>query len=224
MSRRRLIVPVVLILSALVPLLVTDDRRWSFTGLCVSYLAVILVLRMAGMRRMAATSSVAFMREPLPEATRGEDAADLLAHSLIPVGVLVWVWTGAWWTAVAGLVLCLVILAATSHRQNRRDLDRRFEADVERFAAEVGRWLGHAPETELDADAAAGSGGYQLLTREEAVALITGPGDDLVYNADVSSGYRGAVQRGTGPERTLGSVYRTPDGRILVDWRHIPAG
>ena len=63
-----------------------------------------------------------------------------------------------------------------------------------------------------------------MLSREEAVALIVRPGDDLAYNADVSSGYQGAVQRGTGPERTRGSVYRTPDGRILVDWRNVPAG
>jgi hypothetical protein len=107
--------------------LVSGDWRWAATAGLGCYVAYTLVLLRPARRTLPGFEAAL----ALPPADRLEDAADDVARCALPLGLLVWMWTGARWPALAGLVLTVTTLWFTTSLQNGRVAAARRESRVE---------------------------------------------------------------------------------------------
>jgi hypothetical protein len=107
--------------------LVTRDWRWAATAGLGCYVVYTLVLLRPARRTLPGFEAAL----ALPPAHPLEEAADDVARCALPLGLSVWMWTGARWPALAGVVLTATTLWFTTSLQNGRVRAAQRESRIE---------------------------------------------------------------------------------------------
>jgi hypothetical protein len=107
--------------------LISHDWRWAATTGLGCYVVYTLVLLRPARRTLPGFEAAL----ALPPAHPLEEAADDVARCALPLGLSLWMWTGARWPALAGVVLTVTTLWLTTSLQNGRARAARQERRVE---------------------------------------------------------------------------------------------